>query len=379
MKIRSYRRSLLDAVRLAESVAAGRGPKPALQCVHLSAKDNRLMVTATDLEIGLRHRVDAVEVEDPGEAAIPADKLSSILRASDTDEQVTIATDGDATTICGRDSRFKVLGFPPQEFPPVEAFPVAEGGHAVAGSLRIKAGELCKLMDRSQFAAAKELTRYAINGVLWRPLGSRLRLVGTDGKRLAEATGNLDGPAGDKARDGVVPIRVMGLIEKLLVDPESDVEVVIGDKAVNVRCGAVELWGLLVEGQYPKYEEVFPKELDKQLTVGRVEMISAVRRAALMVSSDSKRVIFQCNGGAITLKSSAPEHGDSEVHIPAKFGGGSPFEIALNPDYVVQALQAMDTAEATFEFKSKERPAMLQVGDEFRCCIMPLTIRSSDD
>jgi DNA polymerase-3 subunit beta len=370
MKVRCDRDALYEASQLAGGVVAGRTPKPALQCLKLSAEGKQLHLAGTDLEISVRHRVSAVEVLAAGDLVVPAERLNGILRETAKGEVVELESDGDACKITTAGSRFKVFGFDPREFPPIPDFPEAPG-------FTVKAGVLKQMIARTVFAAAKEITRYAINGVMLEPKGDRLKMVGTDGKRLAQASGPLARPAADP-KGAVCPLKAMSLLERLLVDPESDVEVKLTDNDLKVRCGPAVISSRLVEGTYPRYDEVIPKELDKSAEFETAALAAGVRKAALLVSLESKRVIFRFGPHGLMLRSSAPEHGEAEVDVAASYKG-SPFEIAFNPDYIIDGLKALGLERAVLEFKGPDKPGVLRHESDFTYVVMPLTIPRRDE
>src|SRR5215475_9161176 len=183
MKVICNRGALLDALTMAGTVVAARTPKPVLQCVKLTAEDNTLTVAATDLEVAIRYADAQVQIEKEGEALLPADKLRDIVRES-VDDTLSIDATGDNATIKGQDSKFTIYTQNPKEFPPVPDFE-GEADFEIAG------GHLKQLINQTLFAAAKESTRYAFNGVLVTTKGKKVSLVATDGRRLAQAKGDL--------------------------------------------------------------------------------------------------------------------------------------------------------------------------------------------
>jgi DNA polymerase-3 subunit beta len=369
MKVRCDRAALYEAAQLAGAAVAGRTPKPALQCLKLSAAGKHLTLSATDLELSVRYKVAEVEVKEGGDLVIPADRFNAILRES-TDDQVDIETEGEATRIVCKDSKFKVFGFDAREFPPLPDFPDKPG-------FTLKAGPLRQMITRTTFAAAKEITRYAINGVLWEPKGGSLKLVGTDGKRLAQTRGKLNGPAAEE-KSAVCPLKAMLLLERLLTDPDADVDVKLTDNEFKLRCGPAVVGSRLVEGDYPKYDEVIPKDSDRSAEFDAAALLSAVRRAGLLVSIESKRVIVELKGGAATLRSSAPEHGEAEITVPCEYKGAA-LEIAFNPDYLQEGLRVLSRPKAKFEFKGPDKPGVLKDEAEFTYVVMPLQIRRGEE
>src|SRR4051812_8439946 len=191
------------------------------------------------------------------------------------DDTLLIALKDDRAIIKGHDSEFKIFTQPTSDFPPVPDFE-GEADFEVAG------GHLKQLINQTLFAAAKESTRYAFNGVLVVAKAKKISLVSTDGRRLAQAKGDL---ANDKLpKDGaraIVPAKALQLIDKLIDDPEAPVSFQIRENQVIFHPGDATLTSTLVEGHSPPYEDVIPKDTDKQMTAGTADFLSAVRRAAL--------------------------------------------------------------------------------------------------
>src|SRR5687768_11776470 len=177
MKVICNRGALLEALVVAGNVVASRTPKPILQCVKLSAADNRLTLAATDLEVAIRYSDNQVQIEQEGETLLPADKFRDIVRES-VDDTLSIELSGDNANIRGQDSHFKIFTQKASDFPPVPDF---EG----EADFELNAGQLKQLIGQTLFAAAKESTRYAFNGVLVSVKAKKINLVSTDGRRLA--------------------------------------------------------------------------------------------------------------------------------------------------------------------------------------------------
>src|SRR5206468_10202826 len=207
MKVICNRGALLEALMVAGNVVAARTPKPVLQCIKITAADDRLTLAATDLEVAIRYSDAQVQIEQAGEALLPADKFRDIVRES-MDDTLSISLAGDRAVIKGQDSEFKIFTQPASEFPPVPDF---EG----QADFEIAGGHLKQLIGQTLFAAAKESTRYAFNGVLIVAKAKKINLVSTDGRRLAQAKGDI---TGDKLpKDGVkaiVPAKALQLIDK---------------------------------------------------------------------------------------------------------------------------------------------------------------------
>lgn len=367
MKVICNRGALLEALLMAGNVVAARTPKPVLQCVKLTAADNALTIAATDLEVAIRYSDAQVQIEQAGEALLPADKLRDIVRES-VDDTLSIELAGEQAVIKGQDSKFTIYTQNPREFPPVPDF---EG----QADFEIAGGHLKQLIGQTLFAAAKESTRYAFNGVLVVAKGKKINLVSTDGRRLAQAKGDLSNEKlpKDGAR-AIVPAKALQLMDKLIDDPDAPVAFQIRENQVIFHTADATLTSNLVEGQFPPYEDVIPKDTDKKMTAGTADFLSAVRRAALLTTEESKGVRLTFNKNGLKLQSRSPESGEAEVNFACKFEGGD-VEIGFNPQFLTEALRVVDTDEITLELTAPNRPGLLKGGQNFLYVIMPVNLQ----
>ncbi|HEY7086518.1 MAG TPA: DNA polymerase III subunit beta [Tepidisphaeraceae bacterium] len=369
MKVICNRGALLDALTVAGSVVAARTPKPVLQCVKLTAADDRLTIAATDLEVAIRYSDAQVQIERGGEALVPADKFRDIVRES-VDDTLSIEQDKDQVHIKGQDSHFKLNTMAVDEFPPVPDF---EG----EPDFEIVGGHLKQLINQTLFAAAKESTRYAFNGVLVvAQKGKKINLVSTDGRRLAMAKGELTS-AGKLDKEGaksIIPTKALQLIDKLIDDPEETVGVQMRENQVIFHTDSATLTSNLVEGQFPPYEDVIPKDADKKMTAATADFLSAIRRAALLTTEESKGVRMQFGKKGLVLTSRSPEAGEATVNFACKFEGGD-VEIGFNPQFVIDALRVVDSDEIALELTAPNRPGLLKGGANFLYVIMPVNLQ----
>ncbi len=373
MKVICDRAALMEAVGTAGSIVASRTPTPVLKCIKLTATNADpvgLMLSATDLEVGLRLGVAQVDVEQPGEAAVPADKLFQIARACE-DPTLTIETEDHTVHIRAAGSHFKVFGYDPGEFPPVRDF------SGLAVDCEVQAGMFQKLITRTLFAAAIEHSRYAINGVLFERSGNRLRLVATDGRRLAMATGESRG--GEGKRSCIIPSKALKLVTKLLGDAEAPVRIAIEENQVLLSIGeegeAATLSSNLVEGAFPPFEDVVPKEQDKKVSFDAATLGTAIRQAALLTNEESKGVRMSFAGDKLTLISRAPEMGEATVEVSLDDYQGDPLEIGFNPTFITDALNVVNADNKVIvELKSANKPGVLRSGSDFTYVLMPVNL-----
>jgi len=388
MKVICDRGALLEGVNLVSGVVASRSPRQQLLCVKIEASvtddGGRLDLTATDAEISLKLSVDRVDVQEPGQALIPADKLRQIISAEDADATLALETDGQSCTIRGKDAYFKVLGYPPEEFPAIPSF--AEAAKSAKGVFSHRAGSLSELISRTLFATARENSRYAINGVLVKRDGKRLEFVATDGRRLAIARADLDSAGGNSgAGSSIVPSKALITLQRIASDPNEPVRIAITDNRILFAVGGTEeepegracLSSNLVEGAFPPYEDVVPRDHDKTIVFDRDVMSSAVRRAALLTSEDHRGVElrFDASEKQLQLSSSAPEMGEAKVTVDLLEYKGDDITVGFNPMFLSDALKVVSEQSITFELRAPNKPGVMKVGGDFIYVVMPVNIQ----
>ncbi len=392
MKVVCDRAALLEAINLVSGIVASRTPRPQLTCVKLSAakkgKGGILTLAATDAEISLRLQVDQVDVESPGEALIPADKLRQIVSAEDNEPTLTLEADGDTVDIRGEDAHFKVYGYPPEDFPAIPEFKTAVAGgagHAPAKAVfSHPAASLAELITRSIFATARENTRYAINGVLLNREGKKLEMVATDGRRLALCRAALTQKEGPSVKC-IVPTKALNQLQKLLGGAEGNVDVAITDNQIffNIASpgdnvdGRAVLSSNLVEGAFPPYEDVIPKDHDKTVHFDRDVLFSAVRRAALLTNEESRgvRMTFTASDKRLDLSSRAPEMGEANIQVDLTEYKGEDIEIGFNPGFITDALKVITDPDVIMELKKENKPGLIRSGNDFLYVVMPVNLQ----
>jgi DNA polymerase-3 subunit beta len=364
MKLRVNRQELAEALGVVGTVAVARSPKEILKCVLIRACPDHLELEATDLEIALRYTVTQVEVETEGAALVSAEKLSAIVRESE-DDLLDLETDENLCHVRGADAHFQIYLQGTEEFPAI-------GGMSGEPDFEIEAGVLRRMAERTVFAAARENTRYAINGVLWERTAQNLMLVATDGRRLSQAMGPVSATKGENA-SAIVPSKAMGLVQRIFTDGDEKVAVKITGNQIVLSSSRATMSTALVEGHFPKYQDVIPTDSDKKATLPVAETSSAVRRAALLTNEESRGVRFAFASGELSLASRAPQQGEAQITLPMEYSG-EPVEIGFNPTFLTDVLRVVHEDEVTFELKEPNRPGVVRCGGDFLYVIMPVNL-----
>ena len=367
MKLYCEREALLGDCQLASAAATTRDIKPILRNVKAIAEGDKCTLMATDLELGIRLQVRSPQVQEPGEAILPAGKLTSILRES-TDDYLTIEADGQKCVVTGAHNEFEMPGEDPAEFPDIPVFSEKKHHELTAGTLRT-------MIRRTVFAAARESTRYAMTGVVWELEGSQCRLVATDSKRLALATGPAKDVGGHDTKGGshIVPTKAMALLERNLHDDDEIVRVSLRPNEVLFQTEKATIYSRLVEGRFPPYKEILPKKANARINLKVPEFLTAVRQAAIMTDEENKRVNFHFATGKLTLAAQGAASGRSKVETELEYDG-TPIDIAFDPQYLVEMLKVLEAdAVLSLDLIDGSKPALFKSGTEYQYLVMPLS------
>ena len=367
MKIRCNRAKFWEAFQTVASVAPSRSPKPILQNVKLDVDQQGAVLSATDLEVGIRYQVAEVEAQVPGSVVLPVQRFGGILRET-PDEFLDLEADPQGTQVTGQHSQYKLPGENPAEFPEVAIFSDKQYRELPARFLK-------ELIRRTIFATDTESSRYALGGVLLEFSENSLTAVGTDGRRLAK----MEGPAlAVGGHDGgeqttIVPTRALQLIDRALTEADAEINLATHPNHVLVQSQRVTVFSRLVEGRFPKWRDVFPRREDGvQIELPAGPFHSAVRQAAIVTSEESRGIDFTFEDGNVLLTAETPETGKSQVELPISYQGPA-ISVMLDPKYVSDFLKVIDSEKTfTLEVKDATSAAVCSTDDGYGYVIMPM-------
>jgi len=366
MKFTITREQLQEGLAAVSAAIPTKTTLPVLSNVLLEATKQGLRLSGTDLDIAVGTTV-AADVDTEGAITLPAKKLVDIARELPSAPiRITGAGEQRVSIECGR-SRFKLLGMAREEFP---SFPAVK----FDGAWKAAAGVVQKLVSHVAFAASTEESRPILNGVLWELRPDRMRMVATNGHRLAK----MDVPAsGGSTADLIVPPKALEQIRRLFA-ADSDVQVARSDNHIGFRAGGKVVFSRLIEGPYPNYEQVIPRENDKAATVDKAAMGAALRRMSVVASDQTHRIRLAFSGGTAKFSVQTPDLGEAQDELAVTYEG-EPLEIGFNATYLLEILKYMPTDEVRFTFKAPERAATIEpVGwndpASYMCLVMPLRL-----
>ncbi|MGE4195960.1 MAG: DNA polymerase III subunit beta [Phycisphaerales bacterium] len=366
------RKAMLDAFSLAASVAPSRSPKPILQCIKLEADPEAgSSLLASDLDVSLRVRVGGVKCDEPGAVILPTQRFGAILRSTE-DADISLAASKDKLTVKTLRSKFTLSTEDPDLFPDVPSF-------ESASYLSIAASDLRRLIRRAAFATDPESMRYALGGclVVLEASGESMVFVGTDGRRLAKATA-LCRWEGQPTEIGqiVIPVKAMKLIDRVLASADDDEPIhlaFVKNQAVLVRTPTATIHSRLVEGRYPRWQDVFPAEHKVRVETEAGPLLRAVEQASIVTSDESRGVDFAFADGVLKLASESADAGQSDVELPITYAGDPP-TITFDCRYLVDALKTLDAdAPVALDLIDGKAAMVLRVEPGFSYVLMPLT------
>ena len=374
MKIRIARDELLTGLQRVQGVVEKRNTMPALSNILLETKQDGVELVATDLEIGIRGHYKA-EVLEPGSVSVSARKLFEILREMPDSEIAITTQDNNWVQIHAGKIQFKIVGLPGTDFP---ALPTVER----EGRVSISGSGFAALIRKTMFAVGDNDARYILNGLLITLVSNdkkvMMRLVGTDGHRLAVAESELAQDAVSempKEIRAIIPRKAAQEMRRLLEEEAGEPLLGFTKNLVTFQRSGVFLTSRVMEGTYPNYQQVIPKDNTKKATVDRAALEAALRRVAVLSRDKTNAVRLTLDAEMLTLYSSNPDLGEATEELPVQYRGES-LTTGFNARYFLDALAAMDSEIVHLEMKSALSPCVLKPeGDPgFLCVVMPMKV-----
>lgn len=359
MKCTIARKPFLESYTRAAAFSAARSPKPILQSVLLTVGDEPT-VEATDLDVGMRCPVEGVRATQPGQVLL-GDRFGAILRSS-TDEELTLETE-DNLRVTGLHSDFTLMTDDPTLFPLVPQRPDDNA------SYKVSAQEFKALVRRTVFCTDVESTKYALGGCLVEIERSLFSLVASDGRRLAKATCAFerDGEP-TELKNSVISLKALKLVDRLL-DGMGPLQLSGDGRAVWFDTEHGLVWSQLIEGRFPRYQDVFPEDKGEIATVDAELLCQALQQASVVCSEDSRGVDFRFTAGSVTMQAGSGT-GKSKVQLGLNYNGGD-HEVTLDPRYLLDAVKVL-LGLVELEVTGPNAPVLLRA-DGYQYVVMPLT------
>ncbi len=356
------------------NVVATRSTMPILSNVLIEAEEGHISLTTTNLDLGIRCRIKA-EVSEAGNITLPVRKLATIVRELPVNEVFVETSENNQAKITSGGSLFKIMGISAEEFPPLPTFENRK-------VFELSQDEIVNMLKSVSYAQSTDENRYILNGVYFNFADEKLTLVATDGRRLGLTALELE-ISEENAGSLILPAKTVGELERLMGKGEK-VKVAFNDRQAAFEIDIDEsgdtglidhlyLVSKIVEGNYPNYRQVIPKETEHRVKIERELMLECVHRAALVTSDKSNSVKLKVSKNLLEISGSSTEYGESHESMAIAYDGPE-VQVAFNPQFLMEPLKALTKDEVFFEFKDELSPGLFKTLDNFICVIMPLRL-----
>ena len=352
MKVKISRDALFSSIQIVQNIVSPRATLAILSNLLIETKGTMLKFNTTDLDIGISCEVP-VNILEEGGITIPAKRFSDIVRELPLGDIIITAKKNNQIDIEGPNCRFKLTGLPSEEFPKFPEFKDRE-------AIRINQKDLKEMLRLTSFAVSHEESRYVLNGVLLDISDDRLRIVATDGRRLAKIEKRLT-TAVKKDVAVIIPTKAVYEILRNLQD-DGEISFVLGTNQVLFDIGGVLIATRIIEGEFPNYNQVIPPSVTPAVKMKTQDFLSALRRANLFATQDFQAIKLEVFRDKIVVSKITPDVGESREDVPADYGG-SELIIGFNPQFLIDVLKNVDQEKIEFELSSPDKPGVVRLGD----------------
>jgi len=353
-------------VKVIQDVQNAINPKttlPILSNILIETGKDNISLTATDLDIGITSSIQ-VKPGVEGSITIPAKKFFDIIKElPDGDVSVSVKKNNLVHIECPS-CLFKIMGLPKDEFPQLPDIKDKD-------SITMQRNKLKKMITMTSFAISRDETRYVLNGALFIIKPTCIRMVATDGRRLAMAEEKTQAPK-TQERKVIIPSKTIIELGKLLGD-EGEVRICFGNNQILFDMGNTKVVSRLIDGEFPNYEQVIPKEIKDRVGISRAIFLAATKRAALFTNQDSLAVKIELSKDKMVLSKSAPYIGEAREEIVVDHKGKD-LAIGFNPDYLVDVLKNISEEVVNFEVSDAEKPGVVRIGGEYIYVVLPMQL-----
>ncbi len=364
MKLLCDRERLREGLALVGGVIPTKATRPAIENMLLVATDDALELVGTDLEVAMRYRIADVKVAEPGTILVPAKVFADFVRDL-TGETVHLACSGNRMEItCGAD-RCELPTADPDEFPVVARF-------EEEGAISIQGGSFTRLVGRTSFAAAKEQGRYAMHGILTLVEDQVLRMVATDGRRLAVASTPIDSPNLPPCK-AILPTRGAQAFCRLVSDPLEQIEVHFGENQIGLRTKHGEIFARLIDGEFPRYAAVIPTDAVNRIEADGDLLSRKVKLVSNVTTMDARAVKLRFKRDKLMITGRSTSSGQANSEMDVHFAGDEA-EIAFNPDFVLEGIRNCESDMVSLEFNDRTSPGKFTLGENYVYVVMPITV-----
>ncbi|WP_018014944.1 DNA polymerase III subunit beta [Teredinibacter turnerae] len=351
MKFTVSREALIKPLQLVAGVVERRQTMAVLANVLMEIEGDQLSLTGTDLEVEIIGRVQLESAPGNGEITVPAKKFLDICRSLPDKSVIEFSLQDQKATVKSGKSRFTLSTLPANEFPAVE-----QGSNDINISCEQK--EIKRLIDRTAFAMAQQDVRYYLNGMLWELRPGEIRVVATDGHRLAVCSRPVEVDVSE-IKQAILPRKGVIELARLLNDSEDGVEVSLGSSHMRASTAEYTFTSKLVDGKFPDYERVLPKGGDKVVLGNRSDLKQAFARTSILSNEKYRGVRLELVAGSLTIIANNPEQEEAQDQVEVDYNGDA-LEVGFNVSYLQDVANVLDSENIKITLSDSNSSALLE-------------------
>jgi DNA polymerase-3 subunit beta len=373
MKFKINRDHFANGLAQVLNVVGSKATMPILSNVLIEAEKDQISLSTTNLDLGIRCKIKA-EIKEGGSVTLPVKRLATIVRELPSVDVTFDGSPNHQVKLTSGGSTFKIMGIGKDEFPPLPEF-----GDEKAYTL--DQSELVSMLRSVSYAQSTDETRYILNGVYFNFRDEKLTLVATDGRRLALIAKEMEVPAAN-AGAIILPAKTVSELNRLL-DKGTKVKInfnerraafqISTDKDTSGLIDHVYLYSKVVEGNYPNYQQVVPKETHQRIKLERELLLQCVHRAQLVCSEKANSVKIKISSNLLEIFAASSDFGEAHESMAIGYNGPD-LQVAFNPAFLMDPLKALTKDEVFFEVKDEVSPGVFKTLESFTCVIMPVRL-----
>ena len=352
MKFTTEKNEIVDALQMGASIAERRQTIPILANLRIVARDGKVEITATDLEIQIKTLTEVKKIVEEGEITVSARKMSELCRSLPDNEALEFDLNNGKLTVSSKNFHADFATISALDFPELES-------KEETNSLSISSSALQRLLNKTAFCMASQDVRYYLNGLLVEYKGGEVNAVATDGHRLALATSPLDKTISIDGERQILPRKAVLELSKILRQENEDIKITFGNSSLSIQDENLDFSTKLIDGKFPDYEKVLPSGEPNSLEVSKESLQSALSRASVLSNEKYRGVRFALDKNTLKLTANNPEKESAEELLDVNYNG-NPMEIGFNIGYLLDVLGTIETDNVELNFYGEESSCLIR-------------------
>lgn len=362
MKIKIPKKTLLDIAQTVQSVVSSKNTLPILSNILLEVHKDKLQLITTDLDIAMVYTTK-IEAIQEGATTVLAKRFTDIIKELPEGDVVISAKKNNTVSIDCQNAHFKLNSLPKEEFPKLPSYKNQD-------FITIDQQVLKEMLNMTSFAISRDETRYILNGILFEIKEQKMSLVATDGRRLAYVERRVEAKT-QKRKKMIVPAKTINELNKTL--KEGTLKLYLGENQATFDLGEIIIISRLIEGEFPRYDQVIPKEQKEKLFIATNKFLAATRRANLLTNQDSQAIKLDVFKDKMVISKNTPDIGETREEVEVEYKGDD-LSIGFNPVYLIDVLKNVNEDRIGFEITAPDKPGVIRIKDSFVYVVLPMQL-----